>query len=151
MGEINVDIEVLELAISREIDAYHFYMALARWIEKPTTSKIFEGFATEELEHKAKLELEILKAGQKLPENREMPDPSRDYIISDDISMTDMAYRDILLLGMEKEESAFRFYIDLLSTVTDPQSRETLLAIAEQEVEHKLRFEREYDALLKDR
>jgi rubrerythrin len=60
-----------------------------------------------------------------------------------------MDYKDMLLLGMEKEEASFRIYIDLISQVQDKESREVLLALAEEEVEHKLRFETEYDLLLK--
>ena len=42
-----------------------------------------------------------------------------------------------------------RTYINLLPTTRDQQSRETLLAIAEEEVKHKNRFEIEYESLLK--
>ena len=60
-----------------------------------------------------------------------------------------MDYKDILLLAIEKEEASFRTYVNLLPTVHDQASREVLLAIAEEEVKHKLRFEIEYDILLK--
>jgi rubrerythrin len=55
----------------------------------------------------------------------------------------------MLLLGIEKEEESFRIYIDLLQRVQDKESREVLLALAEEEVKHKLRFETEYDLSLK--
>ena len=61
----------------------------------------------------------------------------------------DMDYKDMLMLAMEKEEAAFRTYVNLLPNVQDQESREVLLAIAEEEVKHKLRFEIEYDMLLK--
>ena len=53
------------------------------------------------------------------------------------------------MLAMEKEEASFRTYVNLIPTIHDQQSREVLLAIAEEEVKHKLRFEIEYDMLLK--
>jgi len=61
----------------------------------------------------------------------------------------DMDYKDMLLLGIEKEEASFRTYVHLIGTVHEQGSREVLLAIAEEEVKHKFRFELEYDMLLK--
>jgi rubrerythrin len=55
----------------------------------------------------------------------------------------------MLLLGIEKEEASFRTYVNLLMSVRDEESREVLLALAEEEVKHKLRFEMEYDMLQK--
>ncbi len=61
----------------------------------------------------------------------------------------DMDYKDMLIMGMQKEEASFRLYVDLAARVTDEDSKETLLALAQEEVKHKLRFEMEYDNLLK--
>ena len=60
-----------------------------------------------------------------------------------------MDYKDALLLGMEKEEASFRTYINLIPSVQNEQLREVLLALAEEEVKHKLRFETEYNMMLK--
>jgi len=149
MAQDGPDNEVLELAISREVEAYHFYMALSEKVDSPEMRKVFEDFAEEELDHKAKLELEVMKTGQTVPVERELPGPSGNYIISNTDSQLDMDYKDILMLAMEKEEASFRTYVNLIPTVHDEQSREVLLAIAEEEVKHKLRFEIEYDMLLK--
>ncbi len=141
--------EVLELAIAREIEAYNFYLALADRVEDRQIRKAFKDLAKEELEHKAKLELEVMKTGRTVAVERKLLRPERDYILSDDESLLDMDYKDMLLLGMEKEEAAFRIYVNLVASVLDEGSREVLLAIAEEEVKHKLRFETEYDLLLK--
>jgi rubrerythrin len=61
-----------------------------------------------------------------------------------------MDYRDVLLLGMEKEEAAFRIYVNLIGSVHDEQSRDVLMALAQEEVKHKLRFETEYNILQKN-
>ncbi len=149
MAQKGLNNEVLELAISREVDAYHFYMALAERVDSPDMRKVFEDFAREELDHKAKLELEVMKTGQTIPVEQELPGPSGNYIISNTDLQLDMDYKDILMLAMEKEEASFRTYVNLIPTIHDQQSREVLLAIAEEEVKHKLRFEIEYDMLLK--
>ena len=106
--------------------------------------------AAEELEHKAKLELEMIKMGKTLP-TQQMPAgrPESEYIISDSDAPLDMDYADMLLLGVEKEDAAFRMYVNLIPNVKDEESREVLLALAQEEVRHKLRFETEYDILHK--
>ncbi len=53
--------EVLEFAIDREIDANQFYLALASRVDNKETRDLFEELAQEELEHKAQLELELMK------------------------------------------------------------------------------------------
>jgi len=147
MGEFGPDDEILEFAISREVEAYQLYMTLASRVKKVGMRKVFEDLAKEELEHKAKLELELMKIGKTVPISQELPGPESDY---DDDSLLEMDYKDMLTLGMEKEETSFRTYIDLLPSIHNQQSRELLLALAEEEVKHKIRFENEYEMLLKD-
>ena len=149
MTEVNPDDEILEFAIAREIEANNFYMALAERVASPEIRKIFEDLAEEELEHKAKLELEIMKTGKVLPVPGKTTIPKHDYIVSDDQSLLDMDYKDMLMLGMEKEEASFRTYVNLVAQAKDVESGELLLALAEEEVKHKIRFETEYDLLLR--
>ena len=148
MSKLNANQEILEFAISKEVEAYYFYLALADRVEDPRIRQVFEDLANEELQHKAKLELEMIKTGVTLMD-RQMP-PARlesDYILSDNDLPLDINYADILLLGMEKENAAFRMYVNFIPNVRDEESRELLLALAQEEVKHKLRFETEYDML----
>ena len=148
MSEISPDQEILQFAISREVEAYHFYLALAGRVKSRQMRMVFEDLAKEELEHKAKLELEVIKTGRTVSTKLKPGHPESDYIISDDPSQLDIDYKDMLLLGMEKEESSFRIYVDLAAKVCDEESREVLLSLAEEEVKHKLRFENEYELLM---
>jgi rubrerythrin len=150
MKEPDDYIEILELAIAREVEAYNFYLALAERVAEQQMRSVFEGLAEEELEHKAKLELEVMKTGKTVAVEEKPLRPERSYILSDDESPLDMDYKDMLLLAMEKEEAAFRIYVNLAASAQDEESREVLLAIAEEEVKHKLRFETEYYLLLKE-
>lgn len=149
MQKVAPDDEILQFAIAREVEAYNFYMALADRVESPEIAEVFRDLAKEEVEHKAKLELEVIKTGKILPATEKVTIPEHDYIISDVDSALDMDYKDVLMLGMEKEEASFRTYVNLIPSVHDEESREVLMAIAEEEVKHKLRFETEYDLLLK--
>jgi rubrerythrin len=149
MGRANPDDEILEFAIAREVEANRFYLALAERVASAEIRKVFEELAEEELEHKAKLELEVMKTGKVMPAGERVTIPEHEYIVSNVGSKLDMDYKDMLMLGIEKEEAAFRTYVNLVGQAQDEESREVLLALAEEEVKHKMRFETEYDMLLK--
>lgn len=148
MDEFVADEEILEMAVAREVDANRFYIALAARSQKPHIRKIFEQLAAEELEHKAKLELEIMKTGRvvnthKTPVGLRYDQP--DYTPP----KFEIDYKDILLIGIQKEEAAFRLYTDLAGMTNDHDSKQTLLAIAREEAEHKLRFQAVFEHLFK--
>ncbi len=57
----------------------------------------------------------------------------------------DTSYQDIPILAMKKEKAAFKLYMDLHETVDDADLKSLMLALAQEEAKHKLRFEIEYD------
>ena len=103
-----------------------------------------EDLAKEELEHKAKLELEVMKRGEVV----HGLDVS-DYIV-DIGSELDMDYEDMLVFAIKKEDTSVKLYTDLAAIVKNEQCREILLALAKEETEHKQQFEIEYEKLLKE-
>lgn len=149
MAEFESVEEILGLAIAREEDAHVFLMALAVRMVNPEMRKVFEELAAEELEHKAKLELEVVKTGRVVTDSKKkLYFETNDY--ADEVgSEIDMDYKDMLTMAMQKEEASFRLYVDLASRVTKEDAYETFLALAEQEVRHKMRFEMEYDNILR--
>ena len=152
MGAIDPNDGILEFAISKEVESYHFYRALARRVDSDRIREVFEELAAEELEHKAKLELEIIKTGKVVPMmsvGHEDGGSDSDYIFAAGDAPLDIDYKDMLLLAMEKEAAAFRTYVNLVASARDELTREVLLSLAEEEVKHKLRFETEYDLLHK--
>ena len=149
MPEPQYNDEIMKIAIAKEVEAYNFYMALANRVADQHIREAFEELAKEELEHKAKLELEVMKTGKTIAVEQNPVRPDRSYIVSNDPSPLDMDYKDMLMLAMEKEEAAFRTYVNLAASIQDEKSREVLFALAQEEVKHKLRFQAEYDILLK--
>lgn len=147
MDEFGNDAEILELAISREEDAHKFFLIMAARAARPEMRKVFEELAEEELEHKARLELEVMKSGRVVTATEKFELNTRDG--GTDIPKLNMDYKDMLVLGMQKEESSFRLYVDLAARVSSEEAYETLIALAEEEVKHKMRFEMEYENLLK--
>lgn len=150
MDDIKSDEEIIEFAISREVEARNFFLAVASRVQDQQIRDVFQQFADEELEHKALLELEIMKTGRTVSTEEKPARSVSEYIISNSDSELEMSLHDALLLAIEKENASFRIYINLLSRVNDEHSREILLRLAEEEVKHKLRFQREYDRLIKN-
>lgn len=133
--------EILEFAISREVEANQFYISMAKSIENPEMREVCEDLAKEELEHKAKLELELMKKGEVVSDFN-----ISNYVMDVDNNM-DMDYEQLLLFAIKKEQLSIDIYTDLAAIVKDKESRDTLLSLAEEETEHKQRFEIEYDRL----
>jgi len=151
MGEFESVEEILEFAIAREVAANEFYIDLAKRLESPAMRELALKFAEEELEHKAKLELETMKEGIAVAAGKVAEFKMSDYM-ADVGFVPDMDYKDLLILAMKKERKSLRLYIDLAIIVEDADSRETLLSLAEEEAGHRARFEIEYDeAMLKGR
>lgn len=151
MARIKPDTEVLELAISREIEARNFYLALAERLDNPGLCKMLEDLAEEEVEHRAKLEMELMKSGIVVDtSSRDRSFQSSDYIISNEAQIN-LDLKDLLEICIQKEDAAFRYYADMLPHAEDKNTKETLLALIEDEVKHKYRFQEEYDKLFKKR
>ena len=153
MEEFDSVAEILEFAIDREVQANEFYKILADLAANPAMGELILEFAKEELEHKAKLELELMKIGKAVREEEKRQQAKElakskifDYV-ADDQPRLDLQYEDLLLWGMKKEKTSFRLYVDLAAIVRDEELRETLLSLAEEEAKHKVQLEIEYDEL----
>jgi rubrerythrin len=135
--------EILDFAIEREIEANKFYKELAGRMENPAMRDVFEGFAREELGHKAKLE--AIKEGEAAIEEEKVSGLGiADYVV-DVAARPDMSYADVLMLAMRKEKAAYRLYLDLAAVAEGEELTDTFLSLAQEEAKHKLRFEIEYD------
>jgi rubrerythrin len=137
--------DVLDFAISREIEAQTFYLKLADIVETPEMAKVFSDLASEELEHKAKLK--AIKAGQVSIDEEKVGNLG----ITDHVKSVEphskMSYVDMLVVGMKKEEKSRKLYTDLAEAAQEQELKEMFLKLAKDEAEHKLRFEIEYDLM----
>ena len=137
--------EVLDFAINREIEAQAFYLKLADIVESPEMAKVFSDLASEELEHKEKLQ--AVKAGQISIDEEKVGNLG----ITDHVKSVEphskMSYVDMLVVGMKKEETSRKLYSDLARLTQKQELKEIFLKLAQEEAEHKLRFEIEYDLM----
>ena len=145
MGEMTTIGEILEFAISREAEAVHFYMAMAERAGEPSTVRFFDGLVSEELEHKFRLELEMMKEGIVARTVGVLPETSGgDPSASPAQIAEQMTYRDALALAIQKERRSFRLYVRLAGLVSDSELRETLMSLAEEEAKHIVALEEKY-------
>lgn len=146
-------IEILELAIAREVEAYNLYTNLASRVKDVRMREIFEQVATEELDHKARLELELIKLGVSIPAGPQTVDIEVDeenepeeFPKDPDL---DIDYKEMLIFCMRKEQKSLRLYVEMAAMVKDKESREMLVTLAENEAMHQARFEVEYNILMR--
>ncbi len=137
--------DVLDFAISREIEAQAFYLKLADMAETPEMAKVFSDLASEELEHKTKLQ--TIKAGQIGIDMEQVGNLGITDHVKDVEPHSKMSYIDQLIVGMKKEEKSRKLYTDLATITQEQELKEIFLKLAKDEAEHKLRFEIEYDLM----
>ena len=135
--------EILDFAIGREIEAIRLYIDLAGKVNKPEMREVLKDFAREEQEHKIKLE--DAKAVGMVLRDEEVASLG----IADDVEggefHPDMSYADILLFAIKKEDASVKLYTNMAKIAQDEEVKDMLLQLAQEETEHKLRFEVEYD------
>ena len=136
--------DVLDFAIKNEEQAEAFYNELAEKMDIAAMKTVFTNFAAEETGHKAKL-LKVKTSGGFESSKKEILDLKiGDYLVAVEAE-GELTYQDALILAMKKEKSAFRLYMDLHASVGDAGLKDLMLARAQEEARHKLRFEVEYD------
>jgi len=135
--------DILDLAIAREIEAYNLYVGLARLVTKPELRRAVEGFATDEVQHR--IHLQAIKAGEAAFTDDEVGSLNIADSVKEVQPHPDMSYTDLLVVAMTKEKAAFRLYTNLASIAQEKALRDVLLKLAQEEAQHKLRLEIEYD------
>lgn len=135
--------DVLDYAIGREVDAYKLYQDMAPRVTKPDVRAVIENFALDELRHR--IRLEAIKAGETAFLDEEVGSLGIAETLPDMQPYPDMSYTELLIFAMNKEKLAFRTYTNLAAIAKKAEVRETLLRLAQEEAEHKLRLEIEYD------
>jgi rubrerythrin len=148
MEEFESD-DILKFAIDREAQANRFYVVLAERMADDEMREVFEILAAEELEHKALLELEVMKRGTVVVSGKMAGRFAADDVV-DVATVLHMDYKNALAIGIDKERASFRLYADWMAMAEDAEQREILLSLAEEEAKHKARLEIEYDMLVKN-
>ncbi len=149
MNNWNSADEVIKFAIGEEQAAYEFYLSLSKKSKDKVMQIVFMQFAGEEMGHRKKLE--AVKSGSDffVSEGDIKNLKISDYLIDIDPDSVD-TYQDALLLAAKKEKAAFRLYSNLSEMVSSRNLKELFKSLAQEEARHKLRFEIEYDDLIRE-
>lgn len=148
MGETSSVGDVLKMAISREIQAAEFHMKSAGRVDNPAVQVVFERLAEEELKHKARLELELMKEGIVVQTVGKLVDVDEaDYARELEVG-PEAGFKEVLRVAIEKERRSFKFYTHWAGVVPAEEVREVLLRLAEEEAKHLVQLEAEYTKLL---
>ncbi len=146
--EFRTTYDVLDFAIQKEEDSASFYEALAERVNRPVMRMVLLEFAAEERMHRDKL-LTIRNSGLRLlPTGKELETMGISKHIKSVKVDTNVDMAQALRLAMREEKAAFILYFKLAEMTKDRDMRLTLLALAEEEAKHKLRFELEYEDFL---
>lgn len=135
--------DILDFAIRKENEAHDFYMNLARRVHNPDLRDVIKGFAIDELQHG--IRMEAIKAGQTAFDEDAVGSLDVAETVDDVEPTAEISYADLLVIAMKREKATFRLYTNLASIAKSEELRETLLKLAQQEAQHKLRLEIEYD------
>lgn len=143
MKEMQTVNDILDFAIKEEEKSMEFYTNLANNASPPMKA-VFQGYAVEESGHRSKLQA-VRDGAAFSPGEKQVQDLQlADYLV-DVEPCSNMTYEDALIVAMKREKAAFKLYTTLAEMTEDPTVRNVLLAIAQEEAKHKLRFEIEYD------
>lgn len=142
---------LLRFAISKEQASKQFYLDLSAQMTDTVARRIFQTIAGQEEKHEEALKLEMMKQGYTLSmqetDSAKSPDFDWQERLELDPETINMDYADALMVAIQKERAAFQLYAQLISMAQEPQMRQMLLELAEQEMRHVIQFEREYDAV----
>jgi rubrerythrin len=140
--------EIIDYAINREQQAVQFYTDTAEEESMSGAKQMLEEMADEERKHERMLkELKnkgIVK-GLDRYKLKWIPDIKRSNYVVDLDYVKGMAYDEILLIAMKREEKALALYNDLLKQAEGEEAKKLFKILCQEEAKHKLKFETMYD------
>jgi rubrerythrin len=133
--------EVLDNAISNEIEAYRFYREVAEKVEDRFIKQMFEEFAREEQMHRKILEGFRERSDMEIHFTH-LPDFHVSTTLDTPVQLSiDMKPADAIALAIKKEEAAMTHYSHLAEACADPDQRKVFLELAAMERGHKSKME----------
>jgi rubrerythrin len=139
---------IIDFAIEKEIEAAEFYEEAGKEESFSGAKEMLKEFSREERKHQALLEkFKTQGLDQSLSEYKLkwIKDIKRSDYLVDMKYDKGMAYNDLLLLAIKREEKALKLYNDLLKEVETDDSKKLFQVLCQEEAKHKLKLETLYD------
>ncbi len=141
MGTTNLE-DILGLAITKEQEAYDFYMDLMKIAVDKQAKNAIEYIAGEEKKHK---EFLIGYRDKGVGDTSLKPKTVVDYKIAEyleaPLPKPGMEQKDVYLIAAHREKNAHEFYLSLASIHPEGEAKNILLKMAQEELNHKEKME----------
>jgi len=138
----------LKLALTMEEQSIKIYSSAQNRVQKPVSKVFLKELVKEEKKHKNMI-LEAMRDPKKVKEigslETEIPDLKVvDYLMDVPLS-PDVGYQQILIYAGKREKATHDFYMELAKKYERKQIGKMFAKLAQEELKHKHRLEREYD------
>lgn len=142
---------IIKAAIGIEEQSHELYKTAERKVSRRSSKIFLEELANEELEHKRKLmamledkdRISWLGSRAKQIQDLKIVDTMKDASITEDVD-----YQGILIFSAKREKATYEYYKSLASGLEGSEAGELFSKLAQEELSHKNRLEREYDEYL---
>ena len=136
--------DVIEFAIQREEAACKAYGELSQVAETPGLKGLLLELQAEELKHKELLQDITSEAIGNLETHKVLDLRISDFL-TEEPSTPDMTFQDLLIFAAKKEQQAVELYTRMMAAVNSEELKKMFDFLVEQEKEHKLKLETEYE------
>jgi len=139
--------KVVEFALEKEREAVEFYKKCSEITDRSNMKEVFLEMAEEEKKHVKMIEhfkpehVDRVKLGN-IPNLK-----ISDYLVDMEFS-PDMNYQQLLILAMKREEKSKQLYDTLAENSSDEKIVTLFKMLAQEELRHKNRIEKEYDDIV---
>ena len=135
-------IEILGIAIKKEIDAAQFYKKVGEHIPNPIVRSRFHSLAKDERVHRALLQTEFKRL---TGEAKAPPLPKMDFPKEEKYDFRHFSIEEALQFAIRAEREAQRLYTEAANSSTDPRGRRLLDYLVEFEKGHERQLRAEID------
>ena len=140
--------DILDFAISKEKEAAAFYTDAGKEESMSGAKEMLKEFAQEERKHQTLLE-EFKKKGfaSGISEYKFkwITDIKRSNYVVEMKYRKGMAYNELLMLAMKREEKALALYNEMLAKADTAEGKKLFKMLCQEEAKHKLSLETMYD------
>jgi rubrerythrin len=142
---------ILEAAVKTEEQSITLYTMAQKRVDAQSSKKFLRELAREEQKHREKL-LAMIKDEKKLSELGSQADNVQDLkivdVMKDPFLSEEADYSAILVYAAKREKVTYDYYASLAKGLEGTEAGELFSRLAQEELTHKSKLEREYDEYL---
>jgi rubrerythrin len=139
---------IVKFAIEKEKEAVEFYETASKEEKFSGSKEMFLEFADEERKHQKMLEnfgKDSVKKEIASYKLKWITDLKRSDFVVDMEFKKGMAYNEMLMLAMKREEKALKLYNEFLAQADSEEGKKLFKVLCQEEAKHKLALEKMYD------